>query len=97
MAKARFIVIDGKDNVATALEALKRGVEITLGTRDAVEKIALLSDIPLGHKFALCDIGKGDLVIKYGEPIGRSLKRIRRGEHVHVHNVAGRPGLKTTR
>ncbi len=87
MAKARVIVINGKDNVATALESLKRGAEILVKIQEATEKITLLSDIPLGHKFALKDIGKGAPVIKYGEPIGRSVKRIARGEHVHVHNL----------
>lgn len=90
MAKARSIVIDRKDNVATALESLKRGAEISVEIQDATEKITLLSDIPLGHKFALRDIRKGDFVIKYGEPIGQSLRKIGRGEHVHVHNVASK-------
>jgi altronate dehydratase small subunit len=87
MAKIRAIVIDRKDNVATALEPLKRGAEIQAGLQGAIEKITLLSDIPLGHKFALRKMKKGDSVIKYGEPIGQSTRGIARGEHVHVHNV----------
>jgi altronate dehydratase small subunit len=87
MAKLRAIVIDRKDNVATALEPLKRGTEIQAGIQGAAEKITLLSDIPLGHKFALRDMRKGGAVIKYGEPVGRSTREIARGEHVHVHNV----------
>ena len=31
--------------------------------------------IPAGHKYALCDIKKGEYVIKYGEIIGRATKR----------------------
>ncbi|HTY21827.1 MAG TPA: UxaA family hydrolase [Desulfomonilaceae bacterium] len=94
MAKARVIVINGKDNVATALESLRRGVEIAVEIQDNVEKVTLVSDIPPGHKFALRDIKKGDSVIKYGEPIGQSLAKIVRGEHVHVHNVTSKPRLR---
>ncbi|RJR53392.1 MAG: D-galactarate dehydratase [Desulfobacteraceae bacterium] len=87
VTKPRVILIDKKDNVATALEPLKRGTEVSVKVQDVSEKITLLSDIPLGHKFAMKKIKKNDSVIKYGEPIGRSTKVIARGEHVHVHNV----------
>lgn len=40
-----------------------------------------------GHKFALCDIKKGENVIKYGLPIGHAVREIKKGEHVHTHNV----------
>lgn len=40
-----------------------------------------------GHKYALCDIRPGDNVIKYGFPIGRATTFIKKGEHVHTHNV----------
>ncbi len=93
MAKAKVIVINAKDNVATALESLRRGAEVVIEIQDKVGKITLVSDIPSGHKFALRDIKKGDSVIKYGEPIGQSLAKITRGEHVHVHNVISKPRL----
>lgn len=94
MAKARVIVINDKDNVATALESLRQGAEVAVEIQDDMEKITLVSDIPPGHKFALKDIHKGDSVIKYGEPIGQSLAKIARGEHVHVHNVISKPQLR---
>ena len=43
--------------------------------------------IPAGHKYALCDIPKGEYVIKYGEIIGRATQDIAKGEWVHTHNV----------
>ncbi len=43
--------------------------------------------IPAGHKYALCDIAKGEYVIKYGEIIGRATTHIKQGEWVHTHNV----------
>ncbi len=44
-------------------------------------------DIPAGHKYALCDIKKGETVIKYGQIIGRATTDIKKGEWVHTHNV----------
>lgn len=40
-----------------------------------------------GHKYALCDIKKGENVIKYGNPIGHAVLNIKKGEHVHTHNM----------
>lgn len=43
--------------------------------------------IPVGHKYALNDIKKGEFVIKYGEVIGRATTDIKKGEWVHSHNL----------
>ncbi len=40
-----------------------------------------------GHKYADCDIKKGENIIKYGCPIGHATEDIKKGEHVHTHNV----------
>lgn len=40
-----------------------------------------------GHKQALCDIKKGDFIIKYGYPIGHAITDIKKGETVHTHNL----------
>lgn len=40
-----------------------------------------------GHKYALRDIAEGENVVKYGMPIGHATCAIKKGEHVHVHNV----------
>ena len=40
-----------------------------------------------GHKYALRDIAKGENIIKYGNPIGHATADIKKGEHVHTHNV----------
>ncbi len=77
------IAVDRRDNVATAIKTLKSGDCV----QTEYEEILLIQDIQFGHKFALQDIPKGDYVIKYGSPIGRTTAPICRGEHVHVHNV----------
>jgi altronate dehydratase small subunit len=89
--KTQVIVINEKDNVAIALKPLKAGTKVSAEIEGHVEKIKLLSDIPMGHKFALKDMEEGEAVIKYGEPIGQSTTKIARGEHVHVHNVVSQP------
>ena len=40
-----------------------------------------------GHKYALRDIKEGENIIKYGNPIGHATCDIKKGEHVHTHNV----------
>ena len=42
---------------------------------------------PLGHKIALQDLKEGDTILKYGHDIGKVVKSIKKGDHVHVHNV----------
>ncbi len=44
-------------------------------------------EIPAGHKVAVCDIKKDTPVIKYGFPIGKAKTDIKKGEHVHCHNL----------
>jgi altronate dehydratase small subunit len=85
------IIINEKDNVATALMSLSAGVQVSVEFQGRDQKITLLSDIPMGHKFALKDLEEGEAVIKYGEPIGQGTTKITLGEHVHVHNVASQP------
>ena len=40
-----------------------------------------------GHKYALRDITEGENIIKYGNPIGHAICDIKKGEHVHTHNI----------
>ena len=49
--------------------------------------IQSMNEIPLGHKIAMIDLKEGDTILKYGHDIGKVVKSIKKGEHVHVHNV----------
>ena len=40
-----------------------------------------------GHKIALVDIKSGEQIIKYGHPIGHATIDIKKGDHVHSHNM----------
>ncbi len=74
-----YIRITESDNVAVALKALAKG--------SSVGGVILVEDIPAGHKFALCHIGKGESVVKYGAPIGHADTDIAVGAWVHTHNT----------
>lgn len=71
--------ISPADNVAVALVELSPS-SLALG-------VAIIDEIPAGHKFALRDIAAGADVVKYGCPIGSARAAIRAGEWVHTHNV----------
>jgi altronate dehydratase small subunit len=88
----KAMIINGKDNVAVALEDVAAGdiVEARGGGRD--EKVTAVQAIPFGHKIALVPVPKGSEVYKYGEVIGRASAPLRPGEHVHIHNIEGTRG-----
>ncbi len=77
-----------KDNVATAIRQLDRGLEID----DAGDIIILDAEIQAGHKFATRDIRSDEDVVKYGHIIGVASTEIKRGEWVHTHNLDGKRG-----
>jgi len=84
--KVKAIKMNAKDNVATAIDDIESG-EVIGVKNDEIFEIKVLQKIPFGHKIALRDIAKGEEIIKYGEVIGRATAEIKKGEHVHVHNV----------
>ena len=90
--KPKAILIDTKDNVATAFQDLSKGetVTVSLGGREVTT--ALAQDILFGHKFALTAIGLHEPVVKYGETIGLATDSIQAGQHVHVHNMESQKG-----
>ncbi len=51
------------------------------------EKDNVCVDKSTGHKIALCDIKKGEEIIKYGYPIGNATADIKKDESVHSHNM----------
>lgn len=87
MADNSALIIDIRDNVAVALKDLKKGQNTKIARGDCVLEITLIDDIPVYHKFALTDLNKGDKVFKYGEVIGKAIRTIKAGEHVHIHNI----------
>jgi len=82
----KAILLNVKDNVATALTDLHQDETVEARLDDVHSTVRLLEDVAFGHKLALCDIAAGEEILKYGLPIGKATKDIRSGEWVHVHN-----------
>jgi hypothetical protein len=76
------------DNVAVCLRMVPSGAELDF----VGQRVVARAEIPAGHKIALRPIAAGDLILKYGQTIGRAGVAIAPGEHVHVHNVEGTRG-----
>ena len=90
MSQTDLIIHDEKDNVAVVvIEATKKGQNCSawIMENDKTIKIDSIAEIPLGHKIALKDFNEGDTILKYGHDIGKVVKPIKKGDHVHVHNV----------
>ncbi|MBI4578945.1 MAG: UxaA family hydrolase, partial [Planctomycetes bacterium] len=84
MGEARCFRIDGRDNVATMLDDVAGGEVRVIGESGGAP-LAVTEPIELGHKVALRDIAAGEAIVKYGVPIGRASRGIRRGAWVHLH------------
>jgi altronate dehydratase len=78
-----YIVMNETDNCATALESIKKGEEVDYSGM----KFKIKQEVPLGHKFALINIKKGDEVRKYGQIIGIATQNILKGDWIHTHNI----------
>lgn len=72
--------VDPRDDVATALRDIPAGA--------VIGRLTVRTDIPKGHKVALHELAVGEVVRKYGFPIGRATAATAAGDHVHSHNLA---------
>ncbi|MGL5174811.1 MAG: UxaA family hydrolase, partial [Cetobacterium sp.] len=79
----KYIKINKKDNVGVALCFISKGENVEIDGK----KIEIKEDIKKGHKFSIETIESGKNIIKYGMPIGHSLKKIELGEWIHTHNL----------
>ncbi|PYU23881.1 MAG: flagellar biosynthesis protein FlgA [Acidobacteria bacterium] len=86
----QFIVHDKADTVGVVVvEDVQPGQELMGWTMQTDETISLkaLDSVPLGHKIALRDIKADETVLKYGHDVGRAIRDIGKGRHVHIHNL----------
>ena len=79
----KFLRINPADNVAVAIDPLKKGDCITVDGKD----IFLQEDIPAGHKVALKDFAENEDIIKYGYAIGHARCAITKGAWVNERNI----------
>ena len=90
MENTDIIIHDDKDNVGVVvIDSTIKDQEYScwIMESDKTEKIQSINNIPLGHKIALKDFKEGDTILKYGHDIGKVVASIKKGDHVHVHNV----------
>ena len=82
----QILRISDKDTAGVALSDLSAGENAVYGPAS----LTVITDIPAGHKIALTDIRKGEVVLKYGSPIGEATEDIPKGAHIHTHNLKTR-------
>jgi (2R)-sulfolactate sulfo-lyase subunit alpha len=90
MGAPHLLVHDKKDTVGVVVvEGLQAGTDMlcVVTADNSSFSLSAKMDVPIGHKVALVDIKAGDTVWKYGQDIGLAKADIRKGEHVHVHNM----------
>src|SRR6516164_8264357 len=82
-AENSAIRLHPSDNVAIARVPIASGTELQVtGT-----PVVAVEAIPAGHKVALRAIASGEMVLRYGQGIGRARAAIAPGQHVHTHNI----------
>lgn len=82
--KMAYIRLDRSDNVVVATSELSRDDVIDLGQGNIHPR----TSIAPGHKIAISAIATGEMIVKYGQPIGIATMEIEPGDHVHTHNLA---------
>ena len=90
MANPDIIVHDEKDNVGViVIEKIipNQNCNCWIMENNKSVQIQSINEILLGHKIAMVDLNVDDTILKYGHDIGKVVKSIKKGEHVHVHNV----------
>ncbi len=89
MRAKRALVMHPDDNVATAVEEIQPGDDVTIPGAGAVRALRATEPIPFGFKIALQDLARGEIIRKYGETIGKASIAIGKGALVHIHNLEG--------
>ena len=90
MSIPQLLVHSPKDNVGVVVvEGLKSDTDMlcVITEDNSSFRLKAESDVPIGHKVALKDMNTGDTAIKYGEDIGKIVADVRKGQHVHTHNL----------
>ena len=79
-----------RDNVGVVVvEGLAAGADMlcVITENDSEFRLVAQDAVAIGHKIALIDLEEGDTVYKYGEDIGRVVQAVKKGCHVHTHNI----------
>lgn len=77
------IRLHSDDNIVVLARSVKEGEVIGIDGADHPVRASL----GLGHKVASRRIAAGEIILKYGVPIGSATSVIEPGDHVHLHNM----------
>ncbi len=83
-----IICMNPKDNVGVCLREIEAGEKLDVQIGGKNNPLTFVDSVPMGHKVALKNIQSEEIIIKYGEIIGKATNDIVVGQHVHEHNVA---------
>ncbi len=83
-AENSAIHLHPSDNIAVARVPLSPGQKLKLA---GGMEILVRDSVPAGHKVALQRVNPGEIIVRYGQVMGRAKTAIEPGNHVHVHNV----------
>ena len=92
LAPQALIQLHAVDNVAVARVTLAQDTVVPQPDGSALH---VRNPVAAGHKIALRPIARGEVVLKYGQPIGVACTAIAAGEHVHAHNLEMGQALPT--
>ena len=83
MTLNKFVLVNNTDNVLICCQTVNTGERINIDNNI----VEMVIDIDLGHKIARVDLKASDKVIKHGVSIGSITKDVKRGGHIHMHNM----------
>lgn len=84
-----FLVYEYDDNVGVVVvEGLIVGIDMLVCViyDNFIFCFILGMDVFIGYKIVLKDFKEGDIVIKYGEDIGKIIVDIVKGDYVYIYN-----------
>lgn len=85
VSECPFLCLDPSDNVAMAKQVVPEGTSFALEAGG--QPLETRQRIEMGHKVATRPIRSGEMVRKFGQPIGFATQDIARGDWVHLHNL----------
>lgn len=78
-----LILLAEQDNVLVCRFPVRNGQSLSIDGRT----VTAGADIDTGHKLARRALSAGEIVLKYGAPIGSMTQDVEAGGHVHQHNM----------
>ena len=86
---SKFLVHMKADSIGVVIENITKGEKVEGVYMDTFGKLQVkaVENITFGHKIAIKQMEKGRKVIEYGESIGEVVHPIKKGAHVHTHNI----------